>query len=113
MQIQCNQVILTPIIDEEIYDKDTQLSICKSLHKNRMIFSGSIKKDGSTVKYEKLRITAIYDDRFLDIISIGTTHTLTLKKISFDNIVSISVTSNSPIDKEQLKGLTIQDFLDV
>lgn len=113
MQIQCNQVVLTLVIDEEIYDKETQFDICRSLHKNRTIFAGSINKDGSTIKYDKLRITSITEDRFLDIISMGATHSLTLKKVPFDYLVRVSVTSNNPVDNEEIKNLTIQDFLDI
>tara|TARA_B100001778_G_scaffold334967_1_gene349826 strand:+ start:30152 stop:30493 length:342 start_codon:yes stop_codon:yes gene_type:complete len=113
MQIQCKQVVLIPVIDEDIFDKEAQLDICKSLYKKRTTFAGTIKRDGSTTRYDKLRITAISEERFLDILSIGPTHTLTLKRIPFENIVSISITGNNPIDSEDAKSLTIDDFLDI
>ena len=113
MQIQCRQIILTPVIDEEIYDKKIQLDICKSLYKNRTTFSAAICKDGSTNRYEKLRITSISEERFLDILSIGAAHTLTLKAIPFENIVSILVTNKNPIDSEEVKNMTIHDFLGI
>ena len=113
MQIQCMQVVLTPIIDEEIFNKDEQLNICKSLLNNRTIFSGAIKRNLSTTKYDQLRIRSISEDNLLDIVSIGANHTLTLKDIPLDSIVHISIMSNSTVDSEEAKNLTIYDFLDI
>ena len=113
MQIQCKQVVLTPIVDEDVWDKETQIAVCKALHEKRIIFSGAIHRDGQTTKHEKLRITAIHDQILLDILSIQPSHTMTMRKIPVTGLVSVSITLSDPVDAEEAQGITLSDILDI
>jgi hypothetical protein len=113
MQIQCKQVVLTPIVDEDVWDKQTQIAVCKALYEKRITFSGTVHKDGQTTKHDKLRITAIHDQILLDIMSIGSSHTLSMKKIPVTSLVSISITLNDPVDAEEAQTRSLSDILDI
>jgi hypothetical protein len=106
-------VVLTPIVDEDVWDKQVQLEICRALHKKRLVFSGTINRDGSNTRHDKLRITGIPDDIFLDIISIQSSHTMTMKRIPISDLVSVSITLTDPVDAEEAKTRTLNDVLGI
>lgn len=113
MQVQCHQVVLTPIVDEEFSDRESQLAICKSLYAKNKIFSGTINRNGSTIKHDQLKITAITGEELIDIISFGGGHSLSIKNLPIRSLVSIIITSNNPVDIDSSRNLSIKDFLDL
>lgn len=101
------------VIDEDIFDNDLKLEICKALKSKRMTFSGSVKSFGSSTKHEKLKIVKIKNDKVLDLIAIGSNNTLTLKDISIENLVSVSIVINHPIDKSDIEQVSLNSILGI
>jgi len=113
VQIKCSQVVLMAVIDEDVFDNESKLEICKALKTKRMTFSGTVKSYGSNTKHEKLKIVKIKNDESLDLIAIGSNNTLTLKDISIENLVSVSIVINHPIDKSDIDQVNLNSILGI
>lgn len=112
MQLRCNQVVVTPIIDED-YDNAEDISeILQGIKAKRMIFAGSVRRGGSVTKYDQLRITSI-NEELIDLIAIGSGQTLSIKQVPMEDIVSVSITLNNAVDAEEVKEISLNDILDI